>query len=121
MKEGACMAKRGMHGEGYMCDEGVVHGKGGLYMAKGSMCGKRGACMAKGGHAWLQGGVHGIRRYTINERAVHILLECILVFTNELFICSRCVRMTVSVPVQWSAPEPFPAVGNAACVQMKYL
>ena len=32
-----------------------------------------------GGHAWLAGGVHRIRRDTVNERAVRILLECILV------------------------------------------
>ena len=31
-----------------------------------------GACMVAGGHAW-------IRRDTVNERAVRILLECILV------------------------------------------
>ena len=39
------------------------------------------------GHAWLLGGMHGlwgggvrrIRRDTVNERAVRILLECILV------------------------------------------
>ena len=37
----------------------------------------RGACMA-GGHAW-----HDTTRYgdTVNEQAVRILLECILVFT----------------------------------------
>ena len=32
-----------------------------------------------GGHVWLQGGMHRIRRDTVNERAVRILLECILV------------------------------------------
>ena len=36
------------------------------------MCGKGGACMA-------EGGMREIRRDTINERAVRILLECILV------------------------------------------
>ena len=41
-----------------------------------------GACMVAGGHAWLQGGVRGIRRDTVNERAVRILLECILVLLN---------------------------------------
>ena len=41
--------------------------------------------MVAGGHAWLWGGVRGcrgmrrIRRDTVNERAVRILLECILV------------------------------------------
>ena len=48
-------------------------------------------------------------------------ISTIFVDTNNLFICFRCVRMRVSVPVQWSAPEPFPAVSKAACVQMKYL
>ena len=61
----------------------------------GSMCGRRrlwqgvhawqgeGVCMA-GGHVWW-GGMHGrgrawqILRDTVNERAVRILLECILV------------------------------------------
>ena len=43
-------------------------------------------CMVAGGHAWLSGGacvvaggMHRIRRDTVNERAVRILLECILV------------------------------------------
>ena len=50
-----------------------------------------GACMVApgggrpwllGGHAWLLGGGGGVRRIrrdTVNERAVRILLECILV------------------------------------------
>ena len=38
-----------------------------------------GACMVVGGHAWLRGGVRRIRQDTVNERAVRILLECILV------------------------------------------
>ena len=48
-----------------------------------------GACMVAGGawlpegHAWLWGGVHRIRRDTVNERAVRILLECILVFQES--------------------------------------
>ena len=49
------------------------------------------ACVVAGGHAWLWGSVHGcrghawllgvcwIRRDTVNEWAVRILLECILV------------------------------------------
>ena len=49
--QGACMAEGGMHGEG-------------VYLV--------GVCMV-GGHAWQ------ILRDTVNERAVHILLECILV------------------------------------------
>ena len=51
------------------------------------VCG-RGPCVAKGvcvarGHAW-QGGYHARRGpawHTVNERAVGILLECILVVT----------------------------------------
>ena len=71
----------------------------------GGMHGCRGVCMVVGGHAWLpgghawllggvhgrghawllggcawlQGGMHRIQRDTVNERAVRILLECILV------------------------------------------
>ena len=51
--------------------------KGGMH-GEGGMRGERGACVAKGrGHAW------DTTRYgdTINERAVRILLECILVFS----------------------------------------
>ena len=57
----------------------------------GGMCMvARGVCMVApvggvrgffGGHAWFfpGGGMHRIRQDTVNERAVHILLECILV------------------------------------------
>ena len=60
-----------------------------------------GACVVAGGHAWLlgggirgcQGGMHGcgggvhrIRRDTVKERAVRILLECILVCLNVIFL-----------------------------------
>ena len=31
-----------------------------------------------GGCAWCPGGMRGVRRDTVNERAVRILLECIL-------------------------------------------
>ena len=50
-----------------------MHGVGGMH---GQGCAWQGACMA-GGHAW-QGG-HAW--HTVNERAVRILLECILVLT----------------------------------------
>ena len=47
----------------------------------------RGACMVAGGCAWLpRGGLRRIRRDTVNERAVRILLECILVFIMCYFI-----------------------------------
>ena len=69
--QGVCMAGKGA------CIAGGVHG--------------RGACIAGGvhgrGHVW-QGGMHSgggghvwqILRDTVNEQAVHILLECILVY-----------------------------------------
>ena len=59
-------------------------------MVAGGCAWLSGACMAGGhvwlggvhgcgGHAWLPGGVHMIQQDTVNERAVRILLECILV------------------------------------------
>ena len=77
--------------------QGGVRGCRGAYMV-GGMCGCRGACVVVGGMCGCQGGMHGcrgavviaggvhgcqgvrrIRRDTVNERAVRILLECILV------------------------------------------
>ena len=37
------------------------------------------------GHAWLLGGMHRARRDTVNEWAVRILLECILVLDFFVF------------------------------------
>ena len=65
-KGGACMLPGGHASGGHACFPGGVRG-----------C--RGACLVAGGHVWLQGGVHGIGQDTVNERAVRILLECILV------------------------------------------
>ena len=82
---------------------GDVHGcsGGACVVALGGMCGcSWGACMvargvacvvAPGGHAWLLGGgghAWDMMRYgdTINERAVRILLECILVFFLKLCV-----------------------------------
>ena len=67
-QRGACMAKVAVHREG-----GCV-AKGGCAWQQGGAW-QRGVCVAKGGHAW------DMTRYrdTINERAVRILLECILV------------------------------------------
>ena len=59
-----------MHGRG-VCVVGGVHGRG-VCMAGGVHAG---GCMLGGVHA---GGVHGVRD-TVNEWAVRILLECILV------------------------------------------
>ena len=102
---GVCMVGS-MHGRGAMHDKGAcvaggMHGRGhawqGVCMA-GGHAGWGGACRA-GGHAWWQGMhgrghvwwgvVHGRGRVwqilhdTVNERAVRILLECILV----IFVC----------------------------------
>ena len=58
----------GVYGRG-ACVVGGMHGRGACVV--GGMHG-RGACMA-GGHAWQK------LRDTVNEQAVRILLECILV------------------------------------------
>ena len=59
-----------------------VAGEGGI-MA-GGVHGGRGECVA--------GGMHGIRRDTVNERAVRILLECILVLNVFSLIWQECSR-----------------------------
>ena len=82
--------------EGYVFT-GVCLSTEGVCMVEGGMCGGGvhggwGVCMAGGrGHAWWwgscngRGGMHAthtpqqILRDTVNERAVRILLECILV------------------------------------------
>ena len=80
-----------MHGKG------DIHGRGDVWQGWG-VCGRGGVCVA-GGHAWrgvcVAGGMHGkgvawharpppipILRDVVNERAVRILLECILVRTG---------------------------------------
>ena len=84
---GVCVvASRGMHG----CSLGGVRG-----------C-SWGVCVVARGHVWLlQGGMHGCSgghawdttRYgdMVNERAVRILLECILVFFKF------CVKMSTKI------------------------
>ena len=47
---------------------------GGVHGCWGGVHGCWGGCVVAG-----EGGVHRIRRDTVNERAVRILLECILV------------------------------------------
>ena len=81
--QGACMVARGC----------VVAG-GHAWLLGVCKHGCQRACMVAGGHAWLPrghawlpgvcmvaGSVRRIRRDTVNERAVRILLECILVKT----------------------------------------
>ena len=93
--QGACMVARGhawlpggMHGcWGVVCGcQGACVVARGYAWLPGGMHGCQGVCMVAGGHLWLPGGcallpgdVHGIRWDTVNEWAVRILLECILV------------------------------------------
>ena len=82
---GSCMvAPGGVRG----CSGGcMVAHRGHVWLLQGGMHGCSG-----GGHAWLLGGhVWDMTRYgdTINERAVRILLECILVITPSLCIFMR--------------------------------
>ena len=93
------------------CVAGGVHGREACMV--GGMHGRR-ACMV-GGHAW-QGGVHGrgqawqeaghacpppplwqILRDMVNERAVLILLECILVYIKLLHSEKMHFNMTFSI------------------------
>ena len=59
---------------------------GGCAWLQGDMCGCLGAFMVAGGMhscrggAWLRVGMRRLRQDTVNEQAVHILLECILVY-----------------------------------------
>ena len=68
----------GMHNRG-ACVAGGMHGRGACVVE--GMCGRghvwEKACVA-GGHAWHTGPPRQILRDTVNERAVRILLECIL-------------------------------------------
>ena len=72
-----------------------------------SVCPQGGACMA-GGMCMAGGGVHGwgawhacpsrqiLRlRHTVNERAVRILLECILVYVNTFKLFFHCSEKPV--------------------------
>ena len=49
-----------------------------------------GACVVAGGACMAVGGMHRIRRATVNERAVRILLECILVLNCKRKNVSEC-------------------------------
>ena len=95
--QGGCVVGGGMCGRagGGMCGVGGVCVVGGMH-GRGGMCGGhawQGVCVAGG--AW-QGGyachTHTpwqiLRpRHTVNERAVRILLECILVYTFSGIAC----------------------------------
>ena len=73
---------------------------GGCAWLSGGVHSSWGACMVAGGHAWLPGacmvarvGMHRIRQDTVNEQAVHILLECILGY------------LLLPVPDPWSSVD----------------
>ena len=75
-----------MHGRGTCVTEGVRGwgGQGGGGWLGGMHGAGEGACVA-GGHVWWRqpgGGAWQKLRDTVNERAVRILLECILVMFN---------------------------------------
>ena len=74
---GACVVAGGMRGSrGHAWLQGGIVVVGGACVVAGDMHGS-------GGHAWWWGGgMCGIQRDTVNERAVRILLECILVHNN---------------------------------------
>ena len=67
------------------CVKNFVHG-GGRAWLQGACMVARGVCLVAGGHVWLLGGVRRIRRDTVNERAVRILLECMLVLNCVEFV-----------------------------------
>ena len=131
---GACVVVGGMHGcggRGCVWLWGVCM-VGGCAWLPGGMVGRgRGCAWLQGGHAWLRGacvvvggcvwlwgacmvvggmcgclGVHRIRRDTVSDRAVRILLECILVY---LYI-DVWVGFTNYVPlmVTTQGPRSFP-------------
>ena len=113
---GVCMVALGeawlLQGGMCGCSRGHVWLLWGACMVAPGACmvAPRGACMvALGGCAWLLGGMHGcsqggcvwllpgghawdMRRYgdTVNEQAVRILLECILV--TDVFFCFVCSK-----------------------------
>ena len=84
---GVCMVVGGGHawlpGGVHRCQGGMHGCRGGVHGC-GGMHGCRGACVVVGGLCGCRGACR-IRRDTVNERAVRILLECILVWTLKLF------------------------------------
>ena len=77
--KGACMVVGGCVVVGGMCGgRGHVWWQGACMIVGGMHC-CGGACVVVGVACMVVGGMRGIRRDTVNERAVRILLECILV------------------------------------------
>ena len=79
---GACMVARGVcmvaRGCAWLPGGGMCSCRG-VCVVAGGMHGCQGACMFAGGVHDCREGMHRARRDTFNERAVRILLECILV------------------------------------------
>ena len=72
---GACMVVGGVQRACIVAEWGAW--LWGACVVVGGVCGCRGC-------AWLLGGMHRTRRDTVTERAVGILLECILVFCDVI-------------------------------------
>ena len=89
---GVCMVAGGGHawlrGAGMRGCLGVCVVARGACVVAGGVCGCWGACMIAGGACMVAGGVHRIRQDTVNEWAVRILLECILVLRKILVMVS---------------------------------
>ena len=101
-----CMVVGGMHGWGVCMVAGGHAWLWEVCVVVGGMCGCR-------GHAWLSGGVcgcrgvcvvaggrvHGIRRDTVNELAIRILLECILVSVifGQFLSCGKRTHKLLSI------------------------
>ena len=86
--QGVCVVAGDVHGCGGACMvvggghawlQRGMHGCGGHAWLRGCMCGCGGCAVLPGGMCGCQGGMCRIRWNTVNEQAVHIILECILV------------------------------------------
>ena len=78
---GGCVVAGGMHGCWGACVVArgtCVVARGCAWLPGGHVWLPGGVCSCQG-HVWLLGGMRRIRRDTVNERAVRIILECILV------------------------------------------
>ena len=101
---GVCMVARG-----HAWLLGGMRGCWGAFMVAGGMHGCRGTYMGAGGHVWLLsgmcgswgacivvGGMRGTQRDTVNEQAVRILLECILIINRIIGgICRHFQTLTL--------------------------
>ena len=95
---GTCMAQ-GMCGGGHvwqggMCGGGHVWWRHVWWGMHGRVCTWWGMCMAQG-HEWQLGHVRQILRDTVNERAVRILQECILVGYDEFINGSTKIKKEI--------------------------